>query len=174
MSIIYDALKKVERKYSEEKKSDTLGNLKKEKLPGFVLYFIYILVIIAGIFSAKLVLGLVAKIAISSSKTADRKTNIQKKDVKTTTTKPETSIQEIITKKKPESIFKKEVPEEPPVPRFVLTGIFFTDEIGYVLINNKILRAGDVIDGATVSKITSDDVELKLQNELIKLRTNSN
>lgn len=172
MSIIYDALKKVEKKYSDEKKPDTLNDLNKKKLPGIVVYLIYILVVIAGILSAKLILSLVAKVAISSSKVADRKTIIQNKDL--TIPKPASTVQAVVTNKIPASLLKKDVPEEAPAPRFVLTGIFFTNQEGFVLINNKILKEGDMIDGAIISRITSEDVELKLQNELIKLRTNSN
>lgn len=54
-------------------------------------------------------------------------------------------------------------------PSFVLNGIFFSEDGGYALINNQVIREGDLIDGALVKNISRDCVELDSQGEVIKI-----
>ncbi|MFA5356173.1 MAG: hypothetical protein WC301_02025 [Candidatus Omnitrophota bacterium] len=61
-------------------------------------------------------------------------------------------------------------PEAPqPTPSFVLNGIFYADDGSYALINNRVVEPGDNIDGATVLKITADEVDLEFDGAGIKL-----
>ena len=60
-------------------------------------------------------------------------------------------------------------------PRLVLSGVFYTrGEEGYALINNQIVRIGDVIEGAKLTRINPpDEVELDSPQGKIKLSTRS-
>jgi hypothetical protein len=54
----------------------------------------------------------------------------------------------------------------------VLNGVFFSGPDAYGLINNQIVKVGDQIAGATVKKITVTDVELETADaKVIKLFT---
>ncbi|MDD5347544.1 MAG: hypothetical protein PHT59_02915 [Candidatus Omnitrophica bacterium] len=50
-----------------------------------------------------------------------------------------------------------------------LSGIYFEGDKGYCIINDKILDEGSTIDGATVTKIGTDAVELMLNDKVIRL-----
>jgi hypothetical protein len=52
---------------------------------------------------------------------------------------------------------------------FTLSGIYFEGETGYCIVNDKILEVGSTIEGATVTSIGPDAVELMLNNKLIRL-----
>jgi len=67
------------------------------------------------------------------------------------------------------SLAKEE--QKAPETTFVLNGIFFSDNDGYALINNQIVRENDLVDGAKVKKITANSVELNSQEKLITLST---
>jgi len=60
----------------------------------------------------------------------------------------------------------------PPV--LALSGVFISDNETYALVNNKIVRKGDIIDGAVVQKIAMDEVELEFGGKTIQLRNSSN
>jgi hypothetical protein len=55
------------------------------------------------------------------------------------------------------------------LPELTLNGLFFSNNQGYVLINNQILKEGDEINGVIVKRITLDGVELDAQGSIIKL-----
>jgi len=61
--------------------------------------------------------------------------------------------------------------ETPPV--FTLNGVFFSGNEGYALINNRIVKQGDKIDGATVVQIFLDEVDLDFGGSIIKLSSSS-
>lgn len=165
MSIIYDALKKVEEKFSdvEEKKIETQKSKPKT-------YLVYLSIIILGVLSVNLFYNFLIptnKIILrestvpSSLLSPEREKNIP----------PELS--------KDVNSEKNDLPltEEPPktnslneesLPLLILNGIFFSknDNDSYALINNQILREGDSIEGLLVKKISSREVELQnLQNK---------
>jgi hypothetical protein len=50
-----------------------------------------------------------------------------------------------------------------------LNGIFYSDEGSYALVNNKIVKEGDVIEGWLVTRIGIGEVELKSNDLTIKL-----
>ena len=67
------------------------------------------------------------------------------------------------------------VPPPPkPEPTLVLNGVFFEQGEGYALINNKIVRIGDEVSSAKVKEITINGVELEFEEKTIKLRSPSN
>jgi len=61
----------------------------------------------------------------------------------------------------------------PPQPAFVLNGIVFSPGSSYALVNNKIVKEGDKIEGATVVRITEDSVELKDGDTAFKISPNA-
>lgn len=60
---------------------------------------------------------------------------------------------------------------EKKAPELALNGIFFSEDKGYyALINNRIIKKGDIIEGAEVSRIDLDKVELVSEGRLITLK----
>ncbi|MFH0828365.1 MAG: hypothetical protein V1919_04280 [Candidatus Omnitrophota bacterium] len=55
------------------------------------------------------------------------------------------------------------------VTPFVLSGIFSSGEKSYCIINDKILEQGDSIEGAKITRINLDEVELQLNDKSLKL-----
>lgn len=160
MSIIYDALKKVGK--SIHNGPGTIAD-KKEKSFKFKykIYIFYLLVICLGIFMANIFFGL-----LSQPKTASI-SKIQK---------PETPLEKRLPPPIEESPLESQaivltVPEKKSREPLVLNGIFFSQDEGYALIDNQIVKKGDVIKGATVKEITSSEVELEFEGSTIKLTT---
>lgn len=52
---------------------------------------------------------------------------------------------------------------------FVVSGVFFSENEGYALINDRIVREGDSINGAILRRIGLDEVELDNKGEKIVL-----
>ncbi len=149
MSIINEALKKTERRIQQ-------NNSQPAKLPGPKPFLLYILILLAGIYLSSFIfsqLGHKLKTAQAPKKTAIA---IQQPAVL-----PFLPEQPILAKE------EKKAPEA----AFVLNGIFFSDNDGYALINNQIVRENESVDGAKVTKITANTVELDSQEKLITLST---
>lgn len=153
MSIIYDALKKVEKTASPQNGGPA------PKKTGYRIYFFYLIIAGLGIIVANLFFnfmpvffkrGVVPKIAPSPAPSLQPQAQIE----------PVTVIA-------PEAIAARQEPAEPP--NFVLNGIFFSEGQGYALINNQIVRQGDLVSGATVVMITENEAELSFQGSTIKL-----
>ena len=71
---------------------------------------------------------------------------------------------------------KKQSPEEikkSPRPVLVLNGIVLSPGLNYALINNKIVKEGEKIEGVTVVRITKDSVELKDGDASFKISSNA-
>jgi hypothetical protein len=136
---------------------------------GMKVYLLYGVLIVLGIFLAKVAFDIFspkaserpkstassAKSSKSSSKTAARPSQ-----VKSSTAKP-------AQKAEPIKAIKKKFREatEP----YILSGVYFDAEKGYCLINDQVLEEGDEIDGAEVVKITLDEVVLDLKGKTIRL-----
>jgi len=157
MSIIYEALKKTEKIIHTDLKFPLDSKPQKSK-PKVKIIALYVLMIFLGLVVGNLVIGLLNHPA-------------QTKVVKNP---PVPSVP--LLKEKAQIDKKVEtVSETPPVVKdepgkpFVLNGIFFSGDEGYALINNQIVKMGDTVDGARVSRITADEVELKSSGNTIKL-----
>lgn len=165
MSIIYDALKKIEKSNVKSLKAGTDKNPK----PKNKTYLLYALVVFIGFFLAYVFFGLLPK-------PPRLNTNIEVKKQAQINNLQALSL-------------KQGIPEAPPPPttasavtpplsvetarefgtNFVLNGVFFSEEGGYALVNNQIVKEGDKIDGATVKRITLDSVELEFQGRPLTL-----
>lgn len=153
MSIIYDALKKIEGIQHKGMKEIAAGPSSRKPKP----YLLAVLAVCILAFAANIFYGRVSGVA-----------------------KP--VIQENLPGPLPVPAITP-LPEEPPIesktgdieeeapPELVLSGIFFSGNEGYALINERIMREGDEINGAVVTKILIDGVELEFKGKAIKLAT---
>jgi len=183
MSIIYDALKKVERLQSANPAAPTAavpkpaGNKKAVKINPFIIYgFIAVL----GVFLASLLFGLMSRLTSRNHPSAQA-TGIAEKNPASLAEEKKQELASI--KQEPPQVPAAEIiPDQPQQlakaedirntvdpSSFKLSGLFFSDSEGYVLINNEILKEGDQIEGAVVKHISLDGVELDLQGQSIKL-----
>ncbi len=150
MSIIYDALKKVEGIVTASPKTNTGKGLK----PKTGIYLLYVLtacfvLFLANYFYVRLEQRILHK---NSDIVPKAKAPLNKKNTLSTNL--------------PSSA--KETP-----PLFTLNGVFFSGEEGYALINNRFVRKGDKIEGATVVQILLDEVELESGSSIIKLSSSA-
>lgn len=170
MSIIYDALKKVEASIhrdslvikpdKKERKSKFKNYLPRTKL---VRGLLYILVICLGFFIANIFFGVISKpsIMVKSKPPVTQKEALP-------------PLPSLIPKE--ETLLDTSLPvstERRAAPLLVLNGVFFSENEGYALINNRIVKKGDVIDGAVVMQINLDGVECKFEDSIIKLSSGS-
>ena len=158
MSIINEALKKTEEDLQKNAAKDQLTA---PKSVGSKPALLYVLILLAGLLLGNFIFNLLGK-------------KIQ------TTQTPKKNILPVIQAKNlpPPAALPSPTPKDnkpaliTPEPTFVLNGIFFSDNDGYALVNNQIVREDDFVDGAKVGLITSDTVELDNAGQKITLTTN--
>jgi len=204
MSIIYDALKKVETKVDATNKNTSDLKTKKSQGPKrkFVIWRFYVLAICLGFMAAYFFFTYFApqeKLFLIkdtlSAKFLPKKAELPVKSKTRTEIKQKTEAQNIVpqqpsppggsasitastTQIKPAnvsaedkfSMFSEQSKQQQPLS-LDLNGLFISGEEVYALINNRVLRVGDVIDGATVKRITQDTVELEYADSIITLYT---
>jgi hypothetical protein len=153
MSIIYDALKKVQAFQHKPPKD----NLPQPPLkPKRHIYLVYVCVAGLGVFVASILFNLFAPRQPTNQAVSNQPT------LEKTQAGPNT----------PTHIPLPAEPKTPPPKSvWVLTGVFFSENQGYALINNRIVKEGDVIEEATVKRISLEEVELESNGNLIKLST---
>lgn len=148
MSIIYDALKKVETSQANDAKTKIDKGVKSKPK----IYLLYALMICLGLFMANIFYGW-----LSQKKPAD------KKEPYLAPTPPTAALETNV------SVEVEMETQKESLPAFTLNGVFFSGGEGYALINNRIVKKGDKIGGATVVQIFLDEVELELDGSIIKL-----
>ena len=158
MSIIYDALKKVEEANTAGAKPEAAKQEKHPK-PKVKSYFLYALIVCLGFFIGNLVFGFLSSPPPKSLSIA------KKRYAAKTGTKVKPAPLPLIMP--PAAEVKKEQPGS-----WVLNGVFFSENEGYALINNQITKEGDVVDGATVKRISLGGVELESAGSTVKLSSN--
>ncbi|MFH0918119.1 MAG: hypothetical protein V1830_03190 [Candidatus Omnitrophota bacterium] len=153
MSIINDALKKTEEHLQKNTDKD---NLAAPKPAGVKPFLLYILILLAGLALGNFIFNLLSHKV---------KTTREPKKVSDTAAAAINSL--------PKAGLPIPPPEEiKPLPAsFILNGIFFSDNDGYALVNNQIVRENDYVDGAKVSSITANTVELDNAGKTITLST---
>lgn len=167
MSIIYDALKKAEN--SNANTNDLKPAMAKghNPAPGIKIYLLYILMVCLGILMAYILFTFISKrspVPNSSDSMGNKKLQDNQKQTKPSSL--DSSTQEYLTTT-PSSPPPETINESPP--SFILNGVFSSEDECYALVNNKIVRVGDKIDGAEVLRIDLDAVELELNGSVIKL-----
>lgn len=162
MSIIYDALKKVEASGAKEAAPET----PKPPEPGPRNYLVYALIICIIAFTANIFYSWLWP-TVRSVKSPAQIVKIVKKEL---TLLP--GWQKSILQKSPPVEAHVEPPKETPGV-LTLNGVFFSGPEGYALINNRIVKKGDKIQGATVVQIYLDEVDLERDGSIIKLTSST-
>ncbi|MCX5707405.1 MAG: hypothetical protein NTY14_00245 [Candidatus Omnitrophica bacterium] len=72
-------------------------------------------------------------------------------------------------KKGDQPLFSLKKKIDQTVNPYTLSGIFFSGNQNYCIINDKVLGEGDSVEGARVTRISTEDVELQLNDKTIKL-----
>ncbi|MDO8662709.1 MAG: hypothetical protein Q7K98_05770 [Candidatus Omnitrophota bacterium] len=167
MSIIYDALKKVQKNNGKDEtpQEETAQPVKTKIKINPML--IYILVVCLGLALGNLAynfFGHSNNMVPSNKEVAGQsKANPPLQTLSQTGTalplKPDTSA--------------NPTPPANPEPTLALNGVFFEQGEGYALINNKIVRVGDEISNAKVKEIAITGVELEFEGKTIKLASPS-
>ncbi|MBI5144691.1 MAG: hypothetical protein HZA27_00715 [Candidatus Omnitrophica bacterium] len=168
MSIIYDALKKVEFSLKEAAGPSLEPGAKVKKVKPKP-YLIYILLASLVFFVANTLFIFFRRAAPTNSTVnplPSQSLPVQQVVNQTSETTPEATLIPA-----PETLPVVAAEKEDLKEKLVLNGIFFSNEQVYALINNQIVREGDTIEGAKVVRITSDEVELASEEENIKLST---
>jgi hypothetical protein len=155
MSIINEALKKTEEHLQKNAAKEDSLPPKPIKPKSFLLY---ILILLAGLFLGNSIFELLRYKIQAAAQLPQKESS---------------SIQPPVN-----SPLSPALPVEPPqkskpeTPSFILNGIFFSDNDGYALINNQIVRENDYVAGAKVGLITTNIVELDNAGQTITLSTN--
>jgi len=164
MSIIYDALKKVEKINPAGKPNEL------PRAPNYKNYLVYILIAGLGIVIANLFFGFF-------SKPLPPKVNLAPNGrLADTLTAPPAAAPQVNPSQTPtENQVSPVTQSKKEPPHIVLNGVFFSENEGYALINNQIVKQGDSIEGAAVTRIGLNEVELTSpEGSLIKLSTSGN
>ncbi len=155
MSIINEALKKTEQSIHKDLAKETPKVTAKP-------YIIYALILILGLFLSNFIFALISR-KIKATVTVKKNPDSANQSVK----KIEAFIPpvSIVT---PEPAFKENKTSQ---ANFVLNGIFFSENDSYALVNNKIVRENDTVNGAEVKTITVNTVKLDSNGKNITLAT---
>ncbi|MFA6349378.1 MAG: general secretion pathway protein GspB [Candidatus Omnitrophota bacterium] len=144
MSIIYDALKKVENSdglASINKFKDTRGKVSKRN------FILYVFALGCGIILANAIFSIFSRptpgIRVAGIKAKSAAAAIARQDLPIAET------------------YVPPVADEPKSPKLVLSGVFFSQTSSCAIINNQIVKEGDIIEGVIVKRINPDDVVLE-------------
>lgn len=148
MSIIYDALKKVESQQAAAQPQAQQAKPDKPRKSRRTLYLALALIAAAGLFAV---------------------TRNQRTPPKTAVDGPFASNGMMSISSPEELPLTEPGPEYLSPDSFVLNGIFSSAEGNYALVNNRIVKTGDKLATATVKDITMDGVDLELDGSVIKL-----
>lgn len=160
MSIIYDALKKVQ----DNTNTPAINKKEEIKIPppqykkpsgALIIFFLVIL----GIFLGKVLFGFIAQ----KEKNIKNITNT----ISAPSPIPQIGTQDSVSK---EDNFAISTPLITTLPALTLNGVFFTDNQAYVLINNQVFKENDIIKGAKITAIKADSVDLIFEGRNFTLR----
>jgi type II secretory pathway component PulC len=154
LSIIYDALKKVEKASGKNSPDKNVNKTNNKPRPILIIIFLILLITFGINLSNSLSKRPKAKPAVSSIPAVE-------------------PVQELLSpaqEEKPEALKK---PAQVQEPILNLSGIFFEKKKGYALINNQILSVKDTIQGATVKEISLNKVVLEFEGREITINSYS-
>lgn len=175
MSIIFDALKRVQKKSGTPQTA--LPSSSPGTKPGFQfrpkMILLYLLVAAFGFFIGKILYDFV--LPKSKKPLLSKAAPLSMPKAENISQAQATGQQAAGPREKTPS-----APAEEPRPfkkdaksSLVVNGIFFSKEEGYCLINNRIAKVGDTVEGATIKRINPDSVEAEIGGHTIKLRAPS-
>ena len=154
MSIIYDALKKVEKTNGKNSQEGNGNRPNNKPRPALIIIFLVLLIIFGFNLINNLSKRPKAKPALPSVPMAE----------------PAKELLPSVPEVKPETLKKPAQAQEPVLN---LNGIFFEKKKGYALINNQILSVKDTIEGARVKEIGLNKVVLEFEGREITLNSYS-
>jgi len=169
MSIIYDALKKTEKSINTHNTDPQVeAALKKKRIKNKIkTSFLYLLAIGVGLFAGNLFFVSLSKSKILTKAHPEPKSSVKK--IAFVSHQPEA----LSVKPKEASLVENlpilSSPKKSSHQSFVLNGLFFSQNEGYALINNRVVKVGDSVGGAVVKKIELEEVELEQEGSKIKL-----
>lgn len=184
MSIIQEALKKVQSDYAQKKISPPKVKIKQEAVPSDTgkrnlfkalrmkkkltpMRLTIMSSIMVVFISSMVIVGFGLKLFLLFRETAEKKRN---KEVPLAVVTPQNLSQ---TKAAP-AIPKRNKPSydtaESRPPNFVLNGVMYLDGKPQAIINGYMLEEGDMLNGATVMLIDKDYVLLNLNDSKIKVK----
>lgn len=168
MSIIYDALKKLEKSNAAAPEIKPAAS----KHSKVTVYLVYLFVAMLGALTTKILFGVITNYPQKGKLTVAK--NLGSTPNKTPDKLPE-ALPALALPVSSAGIVSAQTADarKTDLPRLVLSGIVFSPYNSYALINNKIVKQGDKINGATVERINEDNVELKTENSSFKLTSNS-
>lgn len=170
MSIIYDALKKLQ---GQPKKPEEAGNARVKAKTEPKLIFLYAIVAVLGLIAGNIFFAFLTKSkepVLTKNKplpiAGNLTTPVSLPQAAKRTAKPENLIE------KASSMIKLVGPaKETQIQTLTLNGIFSSGTESYALINNEICRVGDIVEGATIKNINTDNIILDKSGKTIKLST---
>ena len=178
MSIINEALKKTEEHLQKKAAAD---NLIAPKPSGVKPFLLYILILLAGLLLGNFIFSLLSRKLKSNASLPVRQDLISSSQnhkpqgdglaSSSQSHQPQTAQ---TTNSPFAAVLPSLLPEgkkPPSQASFILNGIFFSNNDGYALINNQIVRVNDYVDGAKVGLITANIVELDNAGQTITLST---
>lgn len=164
MSIIYDALKKVEKTNDRESQVKSGAN---RANPDFRVYLLYLSVLVLGFVLMNLLFKMLTPSQLLPSAVDTQRRNEAVQDAPVAQ-----NIAEDFTPEEP-SLPSVDNLGQAPSASLVLNGVFFSQDAGFALINNQIVKAGDAIGRAIVREITQEGVILDLEGSAVKLSTHN-
>jgi len=195
MSIIYDALKKVEILGGKKQIPAPQQKPQNKKKTALTFILLSLAALVFGALSTNLFYGLFTyffrprpqptqiapgqeekaiteKIEIAQKQQPPQEEeNPSQKNPKEETPAPEKKnlAKEIKAPGAPAQITDK---IQKPLPDLTLNGVFFSENESYALINNRIVKEGDEIEGLRVARIGLNEVEIQTNGSTITLKTN--
>jgi hypothetical protein len=176
MSIIYDALKKVESRLSSDS-NIAKPKIEKESRRNTKKYLLFIVIVSLGFVIASISFNLLMPSHKGLSKKDIKNSPLQTEPIQGIMAPAENivpaqnlanSVNNLAAAPPESSQSEKQIQ-----PLLVLNGVFFSENQGYALINNRIVKEGDTVDGAIVERISLDGVDLNSGGLVIKLSTGS-
>lgn len=161
MSIIYDALKKVEE--SNVKDSKPLDSGSPHTKHKFKTYLLYASAVCAGLVAVNIFFAFLTHSKSISGVNSAGPSEISLVKANPPAPQAATPAQKPGSSGSPVKISSKGL--------LILNGIFFSGDEGYALLNNHIVKEGDVVNGAIVKRITVDEVEAEVDGQTLKLTT---
>lgn len=164
MSIIFDALKKVEKSQGDGS-SPTPPDDGKFKVFKYILLAV---VVFVGIFAGRMLFRAIAPQvkamlpSASNKAPAKQSATSVKAPVKTQTTV--TSTKKPVSKDTKAAVQKQAVRTAPSSGGYELNGVFESGDDVYALVNNEIVKEGDTIQEAQVVSISLEQVKLRLKD----------
>jgi hypothetical protein len=172
MSIIYEALRKVSAAQGSQPQAKPKAvSPKKNRFKNCLLY---VLVICFGFFFVNIFFSVLFNHSLPNPKTKTPSPQPPSEKIVLPVSPSPAPLPSIGSEQAPVPL-KEEARVSLPEPKsseqedLVLSGIFFSGEEGSALINDRIVKVGDVVSGATVKQISFDGVELAVGDRVIKL-----